>query len=139
MSATAFRRALLIPEVVQTSAMDCGPASLQALLAGCGVDIDYDRLRSACLTDVDGSSIDVLEDVAVELGLDAQQTILPADHLFTDAARALPALAVVRLPNGNTHFVIHPHDGVRARALAQVGGAQCVSRAGAAAHRGARR
>jgi ABC-type bacteriocin/lantibiotic exporter with double-glycine peptidase domain len=106
MSATAFRRALLIPEVVQTSAMDCGPASLQALLAGCGVDIDYDRLRSACLTDVDGSSIDVLEDVAVELGLDAQQTILPADHLFTDAARALPALAVVRLPNGNTHFVI---------------------------------
>ena len=27
---------LLVPEVVQTSAMDCGPASLKALLEGFG-------------------------------------------------------------------------------------------------------
>ena len=39
-------------------------------------------------------------------GLDAQQTIIPADHLFLDEARALPALVVVRLPSGNTHFVV---------------------------------
>jgi ABC-type bacteriocin/lantibiotic exporter with double-glycine peptidase domain len=106
MTAAAFRRSLLVPEVIQTSSMDCGPASLKALFEGCGIDVDYDRLRSACLTDVDGSSIDVLEDVAGELGLDAQQTMIPADHLFTEEAEALPALVVVRLPNGNTHFVI---------------------------------
>jgi ABC-type bacteriocin/lantibiotic exporter with double-glycine peptidase domain len=106
MTAAAFRRSLLVPEVIQTSSMDCGPASLKALFEGCGIDVDYDRLRSACLTDVDGSSIDVLEDVAGELGLDAQQTMIPADHLFTEEAGALPALVVVRLPNGNTHFVI---------------------------------
>jgi ABC-type bacteriocin/lantibiotic exporter with double-glycine peptidase domain len=106
MTAAALRRKMLVPEVIQTSAMDCGPASLKALLEGCGIDVDYDRLRSACLTDVDGSSIDVLEDVAGQLGLDVQQTILPADHLFDLEAGALPSLAVLRLPNGNTHFVI---------------------------------
>ncbi len=100
------RRAFLIPEVIQTSAMDCGPAALYGTLAGCGIPVDYDRLRERCQTDVDGASIDTLEDLAIELGLDAQQTILPADHLFLDEARALPALVVVRLPSGNTHFVV---------------------------------
>lgn len=99
-------RAFLIPEVIQTSAMDCGPAALYGTLAGCGIRVDYDELRARCQTDVDGASIDTLEELAIELGLDAQQTILPADHLFLDEARALPAVVVVRLPHGNTHFVV---------------------------------
>lgn len=99
-------RALLIPEVIQSSAMDCGPAALYGLLAGHGIRVDYDELRERCQTDVDGASIDTLEELAIELGLEAQQTILPADHLFLDEARALPALVVVRLPSGNTHFVV---------------------------------
>lgn len=99
-------RALLIPEVIQTSAMDCGPAALYGTLSGHGIRVDYDRLRERCQTDVDGASIDTLEELAIELGLDAQQTILPADHLFLDEARALPAVVVVRLPSGNTHFVV---------------------------------
>ena len=100
------RRAFLIPEVIQTSAMDCGPAALYGTLAGCGIRVDYERLRERCQTDVDGASIDTLEELAIELGLDAQQTILPADHLFLDEAQALPSVVVVRLPNGNTHFVV---------------------------------
>jgi ABC-type bacteriocin/lantibiotic exporter with double-glycine peptidase domain len=99
-------RAFLIPEVIQTSAMDCGPAALYGTLSGHGIRVDYDRLRERCQTDVDGASIDTLEELAIELGLDAQQTILPADHLFLDEAHALPALVVVRLPSGNTHFVV---------------------------------
>ena len=99
-------RAFLIPEVIQTSAMDCGPAALYGTLAGCGIRVDYDELRARCQTDVDGASIDTLEELAIELGLDAQQTIIPADHLFLDEARALPAVVVVRLPSGNTHFVV---------------------------------
>src|SRR6266853_575711 len=58
----------LAPEVVQTSNMDCGPASLKCLLEGFGVHASYGRLREACQTDVDGTSIDTIEDLAVQLG-----------------------------------------------------------------------
>jgi ATP-binding cassette subfamily B protein len=95
-----------MPEVVQTSAMDCGPACLAALLAGHGIDASYGRLREACQTDVDGTSIDTIEEAAVQLGLDAEQTIIPVDHVLLDEAEALPALAVVRLPSGDNHFIV---------------------------------
>jgi ABC-type bacteriocin/lantibiotic exporter with double-glycine peptidase domain len=87
----------LVPEVVQTSAMDCGPAALTSLLEGHGVAASYGRLREACQTDVDGTSIDTLEEVANQLGLDAEQVMLPLDHLLLPESRALPALLVVRL------------------------------------------
>lgn len=104
--ATLSQRRWLVPEVVQTSAMDCGPAALKALLEGFGVPVSYGRLREACQTDVDGTSIDTLEEVAGQLGLVAEQILLPLDHLLVRSARALPALVVVRLPGGDTHFVI---------------------------------
>ena len=100
------RRRLMVPEVVQTSAMDCGPASLKCLLEGFGISVSYGRLREACQTDVDGTSIDTMEEVAVQLGLEAEQVMLPVDHLLLPEARALPALVVVRHPNNLTHFVI---------------------------------
>jgi len=100
------RRRLLAPEVVQTSAMDCGPASLKCLLEGLGIPASYGRLREACQTDVDGTSIDTLETVARDLGLDAEQTMLPADHLLLSEAEALPALVVTRDPGGFTHFLV---------------------------------
>jgi ATP-binding cassette subfamily B protein len=97
---------LLVPEVVQTSNMDCGPAALKALLEGFGIPVNYGRLREACQTGVDGTSIDTIEEVANQLGLQAEQIVLPADHVPLHEARALPAIAVVVLPNGVTHFVI---------------------------------
>jgi ABC-type bacteriocin/lantibiotic exporter with double-glycine peptidase domain len=100
------RRALLVPEVVQSSAMDCGPAALGSLLGGFGIPVSYGRLREACQTDVDGTSIDTIEDVAVALGLDAEQVVTPPDHALRSEAELLPAIAVVRLPNGLTHFVV---------------------------------
>ncbi len=95
-----------VPEVVQTSAMDCGPASLKALLEGFGISVSYGRLREACQTEVDGTSIDTIEQISVQLGLKAEQVMLPADHLLLEETSALPALVVVRLPSGFTHFVI---------------------------------
>ena len=71
--AAGRRRALLVPEVVQTSAMDCGPAALAALLGGIGIPASYGRLREACQTDVDGTSIDTLEDMLGVIGLDARR------------------------------------------------------------------
>jgi len=96
----------LVPEVVQTSEMDCGPAALKSLLEGFGVSVSYGRLREACQIDLDGTSIDSLEEVAVQLGLDAEQVMVPLDHLLLPEARCLPALVVVRQPNGVTHFVV---------------------------------
>lgn len=100
------KRRYLAPEVVQTSAMDCGPASLKCLLEGFGIPVSYGRLREACQTDVDGTSIDTIEEVAVQLGLDAEQVMVPEDHVFLREANSLPGVAVVRLANGNTHFVV---------------------------------
>jgi ABC-type bacteriocin/lantibiotic exporter with double-glycine peptidase domain len=97
---------LLVPEVVQTSNMDCGPAALKALLEGFGIPVNYGRLREACQTGVDGTSIDTIEEIANQLGLQAEQIMLPCDHVLIEQARALPAIAVVVLPNGVTHFVI---------------------------------
>ena len=96
----------LVPEVVQSSAMDCGPASLKSLLEGFGIHASYGRLREACQTSVDGTSIDALEETAIALGLDASQIMAPADHLVVPESAMLPALVVVRLPNGATHFVV---------------------------------
>lgn len=97
---------LLAAEVIQTSAMDCGPAALKCLLEGFGIHLSYGRLREACQTDVDGTSIDTLEDVAVQLGLDAEQVMVPADHLLLAGSGLLPAMIVTRLPNGLNHFLV---------------------------------
>ena len=99
-------RKLFAPEVIQTSAMDCGPAALKCLLNGFGIAASYGRLREACQTDVDGTSINTLEDIAGALGLDASQTMLPADWLLLPEAQALPCLLVVRVPGGSTHFLV---------------------------------
>lgn len=99
------RRRLLVPEIIQTSAMDCGPAVLKCLLEGYDIPVSYGRLREACQTDVDGTSIDTVEEVAVQLGLAAEQIVVPADHVLLAEANTLPAVVVVLLPNGVTHFV----------------------------------
>jgi ATP-binding cassette subfamily B protein len=100
------KRRFLAPEVIQTSAMDCGPAALKCLLEGHGLSVSYGRLREACQTAVDGTSIDTLETLARTVGLDAEQVMMPVDHLLLPESEALPAIVVVRLPNGFTHFVV---------------------------------
>ena len=97
---------LLIPEVIQTSAMDCGPAALSALAAGFGLPVSYGRLREACHTDVDGTSIDTIEALAVQLGLQAEQVMVPLDHLLLSEAALLPCIAVVKLEGAGNHFVV---------------------------------
>lgn len=86
--------------------MDCGPAALKALLEGLGIPVSYGRLREACQTDLDGTSIDTMEEVAGQLGLEAEQVLVPLDHLLVAEAQCLPAIVVVRHPNGMTHFVV---------------------------------
>lgn len=96
----------LAPEVLQSSMMDCGPAALKCLLEGFGLPVSYAKLREACQTSVDGTSIDVIEEVSVALGLDAEQVVIPADHLLEPSAAALPAMVVTQQPSGATHFIV---------------------------------
>ena len=98
-------RRWLAPEVVQTSSMDCGPAALKCLLEGHGIPVSYGRLREACQTSVDGTSIDTIEAVANHLGLAAEQVLVPADHVML-ASTTLPAIVVVRHADEATHFVV---------------------------------
>ena len=86
--------------------MDCGPAALKCLLEGFGVRASYERLREACQTGIDGSSIDTIEAVANQLGLQAEQIMAPVDHILLESAKTLPAIVVVKLPGGLTHFVV---------------------------------
>lgn len=102
--ATAAR--LFAPEVIQSSGMDCGPASLKSLLDGFGIPVSYGRLREACQTGVDGTSIDTLESTAVALGLEAEQIMVPVDHLLLSVSKCLPAIVVVNLSSHATHFVV---------------------------------
>ena len=96
----------IAPEIIQTSAMDCGPAALKCVLAGFRIPVSYGRLREACQTSVDGTSIDTVEDIANQLGLEAEQVMVPADYLLLSEARILPAVVVVRDHAGFTHFVV---------------------------------
>ena len=100
------RRHIFVPEVVQTSAMDCGPAALKCLAEGFDIPVSYGRLREACQTDVDGTSIDTMEEVAGQLGLDAEQIMVPADFLLLREANLLPAIVVVLRASKVTHFVV---------------------------------
>jgi len=99
-------RRLLVPEVVQSSGMDCGPAALKSYLEGHGTSLSYGRLREACQTEVDGTSIETLEELASGLGAPVEEVLLPKDSVLLEEARALPAIAVLRLPNGSAHFAV---------------------------------
>lgn len=105
-AAAVRKRRFLVPEVVQSSSMDCGPAALKSVSEGYGIPISYGRLREACQTDVDGTSIDTIEEIAKELGLHAEQIMVPADHLLLPEAAALPAIVVVRHADSYAHFIV---------------------------------
>jgi ABC-type bacteriocin/lantibiotic exporter with double-glycine peptidase domain len=101
-----MRRRYLVPEVIQSSVMDCGPAALKALFGGFDVYLSYGRLREACQTDVDGTSIDTIEVIAGQLGMHVTQLMLPADLILLDRSACLPAIIVVNRPDGGPHLVV---------------------------------
>src|SRR6185295_5450963 len=59
-----------------------------------------------CQTDIDGTSIVTLDEVANQLGLDAEEVMLPVDHVVLPEARALPAIIVVLTAGGRPHFIV---------------------------------
>ncbi|HEY4244057.1 MAG TPA: ATP-binding cassette domain-containing protein [Kofleriaceae bacterium] len=100
------RRRAVIPEVIQISGTDCGPASLKSMFAGMGAELNYRVLREVCQTDIDGTSIATLDEVAQQLGLDSEEVMLPLDHVVLPEARALPAIIVTLTAGGRPHFIV---------------------------------
>jgi ABC-type bacteriocin/lantibiotic exporter with double-glycine peptidase domain len=103
---TSRKRRYLVPKTLQTSAVDCGAATLKGLFEGYGIRVHYPKLRERCLTEATGTTTDVLEQVASQFGLDSEQTMMPVHHLFTSRDSIVPAIVVLRRPNGYTHFVL---------------------------------
>jgi ABC-type bacteriocin/lantibiotic exporter with double-glycine peptidase domain len=124
-------RRFFAPEVLQISTMDCGVAALSSMLGGHGVPVSYEKLREACQTSVDGTSIDALEELAVDLGLDVMQHIVPRDLLWDLAEGRLPAIAVVqRHEAGLFHFVaVWSSHGARIQVMDPAGGRRWPKRA----------
>lgn len=100
------RRSRRVPEVLQSSLTDCGPAALKAVLEGFGISASYDELRERCQTDVDGTSIDALAALGHDFGLSSEQILVPPDHFLLPEARCLPAIVVTRSGGGLLHFVV---------------------------------
>lgn len=99
-------RTLLVPETLQTSLMDCGPSTLKSVFDGHRRPINLERLRERCQTDVDGTSLSAMRDVAERLGLDVDTVMMPRDSVLVPEASALPAIVVLRNPDGLLHFVL---------------------------------
>lgn len=96
----------LVPEVIQTSLMDCGPAALKSVLEGFGVEVSYEALRERCETDVDGTGIDALASLGHDLGLDTHEVLVPRDSFLLPEADCLPAIVVTRAGAGTLHFLV---------------------------------
>jgi ATP-binding cassette subfamily B protein len=95
------------PEVHQRSPLDCGPAALESVLHGFGLQIDYDTLvRLLAMDPREGASIDTVEDVANRLGLEAQQVMIPRDHLFLPGGHRGPMMAIATGPSALKHFLV---------------------------------
>ena len=96
----------IVPEVIQISMMDCGPASLMALMQGFGLNVSFGRLREVCQTTVDGTSITTMDQVANLLGLETEEVMAPADHVMLPESGSLPAIVVVQNELGASHFIV---------------------------------
>ncbi|MDB4987231.1 MAG: hypothetical protein JWN04_2409, partial [Myxococcaceae bacterium] len=99
-------RTWLVPQVLQSSLMDCGPASLKSVLSGFGREVSYDELRERCQTDVDGTSLSALAALGGEYGLTSREVLVKRDCLLLPASASLPAIVVTRAGGGNLHFVV---------------------------------
>lgn len=100
-----MRLPFFAPECLQLSSIDCGVAAVYSLLKGHGIAVNYEDLRQRCQTGVDGTSIDSLEDLCNELGLDFVQHIVPSDLALDAMQGRYPLLAVIVRGRGMPHFV----------------------------------
>lgn len=103
MAASFHAPRFLVPEVTATGEMDAGVSVLDAVLRGYGHPVPHEQLRELSESIGDLNSLETLKLSAQRYGLDAQQILLPADHLFI--AEAFPALVIAR-SSTNVQFLV---------------------------------
>ena len=92
-------------EYLQISSIDCGPATAASVLASFGIPFHFNELRDFCQTGADGTSIESLVEVLAGYGIEAEQSLIPMEHLFVDDSPYLPCILVVH-GGGGAHFVL---------------------------------
>lgn len=91
--------------------MDCGPAALTSILHMHGIRVSYESVRTLCAAEIDGTSLDDLEQAAAQLGLALEQHIVPEETLFLPGSNFLPAIVMLTQEGGGNHFVVLNHHG----------------------------
>ncbi len=93
-------------EFLQVSAMDCGPAVMASALASYQIPFSFEKLRELCETDADGTSTDSLEYVLRKFGIDAEESLVPIDHLLLPDSPYSPSIILFRMGAVALHFVL---------------------------------
>jgi ATP-binding cassette subfamily B protein len=70
------------------------------------LDVPYDELARLSAVDAEGTSIDRLEELANQFGLEAQQVMLPVDHVFLPGQHRGPTIAIAKTSDGLRHFLV---------------------------------
>lgn len=92
-------------EVLQISSIDCGPAVVASLAQSFDLDVTYERVRELCRTEKDGTTIEAVEEALEWVGLHAEQSLIPHEHLIQENSLYTPAVVVMG-STGPSHFVI---------------------------------
>lgn len=88
------QRRFFLPHVGTDATLTSGPAMLKSLLLGYHIPITDDELLHAMSEVENTDSTMGLQQLAQHFGLQLEQTLLPADHLYLP--NALPALVLLR-------------------------------------------
>ena len=99
-------RRYIVPEVIQTPAMDGAAAALEAMFGGFDVRFSHAGIRAASRTAADRSSIEMLEATARRLGLQCRRSVLPLGVAFAAGCDSFPAIAMVRTSDGPAQPVL---------------------------------
>jgi ABC-type bacteriocin/lantibiotic exporter with double-glycine peptidase domain len=101
-----MKRRFFAPEVIQIGATDCGPAVLKCLASAWGLTLDLERVRQACQTTIDGTSLESIEDTLNAVGIPVRQFMIPQRAFYAVAAAHAPFILTVRSTGDAPHFIV---------------------------------
>lgn len=96
----------LIPETLRIGPMDSGPAAMKSLLAGFGINLNYDALRQECQTDFDSANMDDMERLAQKFDFQTDQAFLPRDMIDFGKLNTQPMLVTLNSYDGSQRLAV---------------------------------
>ncbi|MBI4788804.1 MAG: ATP-binding cassette domain-containing protein, partial [Chloroflexi bacterium] len=102
-----MNRRYFVPDVPQTSSLECGLAALKCVLEGYNISVSQRRLQEILQPAVEVTTLTKLQLAAQQFGLDVEQRMTPIDHFLLPAAENVPAIVVAR--QSSNHPTLAPH------------------------------